>query len=81
MANLEEVIIEEEIARRKARTNLKDFTSYTTTNFDWQPYHRVYYEILDRFAKGKIKKLMVSMPPQHGKVKVAQGGCLLYVWY
>lgn len=67
MPNLEEVIIAEEIARRKARTNLKDFTSYTTTNFDWQPYHKVYYEILDRFAKGKIKKLMISMPPQHGK--------------
>lgn len=67
MANLEEVIIEEEIARRKARTNLKDFTSYTTTNFDWQPYHEAYYHILNEFAFGRIKKLMISMPPQHGK--------------
>ena len=54
-------------ARRKARATLKDYTEYTTTGFDWQPYHVAYYEILDRFAKGKIKKLMVSMPPQHGK--------------
>jgi predicted phage terminase large subunit-like protein len=59
--------IKKEGARRKARTTLKDFTEYTTSEFDWQPYHKAYYEILDRFAKGKIKKLMVSMPPQHGK--------------
>lgn len=32
-----------------------------------EPYHEVYYEILDRFAHGSIKKLIVSMPPQHGK--------------
>ena len=30
-----------ESAIRKARTNLKDFTTYTTTDFEWQPYHKV----------------------------------------
>ena len=28
---------------------------------------KVYYEVLDRFAHQKIRKLIVSMPPQHGK--------------
>lgn len=30
-------------------------------------FHRVYYRLLELFAMGRIRKLMVSMPPQHGK--------------
>lgn len=30
-------------------------------------FHLKYYRILHRFAKGKIKKLIVTVPPQHGK--------------
>jgi predicted phage terminase large subunit-like protein len=30
-------------------------------------FHKRYYSILTDFAHGKIKKLMVFMPPQHGK--------------
>ena len=32
-----------------------------------QNFHRIYYRLLELFARGKIRKLMVSMPPQHGK--------------
>ena len=32
-----------------------------------QPFHRNYYRLLEAFAEGRIRKLMVSMPPQHGK--------------
>ena len=31
------------------------------------PFHRTYYRILDMYAQGKIRKLIVSVPPQHGK--------------
>lgn len=30
-------------------------------------FHRRYYDLLTRFGNGEIKKLMVFMPPQHGK--------------
>lgn len=30
-------------------------------------HHRLYSEYLDKFASGEIKRLMVFMPPQHGK--------------
>lgn len=30
-------------------------------------FHRTYYRILELYAHGKIRKLIVSMPPQHGK--------------
>lgn len=31
------------------------------------PFHRTYYRILELYAHGKIRKLIVSVPPQHGK--------------
>ncbi len=31
------------------------------------PFHNVYYHVLEEFAKKRIKKLMVTVPSQHGK--------------
>ena len=31
------------------------------------PFHRTYYAVLEAFAAGRIKRLIVSVPPQHGK--------------
>lgn len=31
------------------------------------PFHRTYYRILEAYALGRIRKLIVSVPPQHGK--------------
>lgn len=52
---------------RKARTNLLSFTCATMPNFAPVDFHRHYYDVLTDFADQKIKKLMVFMPPQHGK--------------
>lgn len=52
---------------RKARTDLLSFTKATMPTFDPAPFHVCYYHKLTEFAEGKIKKLMVFMPPQHGK--------------
>ena len=57
----ENVIIE------AARRRLVNFAAFVNPKLSLQPFHLVYYEILDRFAHGKIKKLIVQMPPQHGK--------------
>ena len=32
-----------------------------------QPFHRVYYSLLHKFALGELKRLVITMPPQHGK--------------
>ena len=47
--------------------NLLSFTRYTLPSFLPAPFHIAYYEVLTRFAMGEIKKLMITMPPQHGK--------------
>ena len=30
-----------------------------------QPFHRAYYRVLEAFAAGRIRRLIVTMPPQH----------------
>lgn len=47
--------------------NLLTFTQKTLPYFKPAPFHRTYYEKLTDFALGRIQKLMITMPPQHGK--------------
>lgn len=44
-----------------------DFAAKVYPSFRKTPFHESYYRILERFARGDIRKLMVSVPPQHGK--------------
>lgn len=52
---------------RESRSDLLRFTMATMPTFRPASFHRWYYGILSRFAHKEIKKLMVFMPPQHGK--------------
>lgn len=49
------------------RRNLLDMTQYLWPAFHATHFHTSYYKVLDMFAKGIIKKLIVTIPPQHGK--------------
>ena len=51
----------------EAKDNLLKFTKKTMPEFVAGDFHLIYYHLLDLFAKGKIKRLMITMPPQHGK--------------
>lgn len=50
-----------------ARRKLIWFAQYMQSSFQPSPFHRAYYRVLDMFAAGKIKKLIIQAPPQHGK--------------
>ncbi|MBR6830808.1 MAG: phage terminase large subunit [Tidjanibacter sp.] len=39
----------------------------SVSSADLTPFHTNYYRLLERFARGDIRKLIVTMPPQHGK--------------
>lgn len=52
---------------RASRTDLLAFTSATFPSFEPAGFHKNYYNVLTKFANKEIKKLMVFMPPQHGK--------------
>ena len=52
---------------RESRSDLLRFTLSTMPTFRPADFHRRYYKVLTDFAHGEIRKLMVFMPPQHGK--------------
>lgn len=50
-----------------ARRHLLDFTIRLWPQFKATKFHTSYYNVLHLFAIGRIKKLIVTIPPQHGK--------------
>ena len=55
--------VQSELARR----SLPDFARRCVPGFCPTPFHTAYYRTLDAFAKGLVRRLIVSVPPQHGK--------------
>ena len=49
------------------RRHLIDFAQRMMPSFEVTNFNTTYYEILTRFARGEIKRLIITMPPQHGK--------------
>lgn len=50
-----------------ARRDVESFARMVDPQLDITEFHRRYYAILSDFAAAKIRKLIVSVPPQHGK--------------
>lgn len=59
--------IEKEIKILKARSIFQKFVTFTKADYVMNWHHAVLCSYLQKFINGDIKKLMVSMPPQHGK--------------
>lgn len=51
----------------KARTLFPFFAKAVNKQLQYSDFHLKYYRILHRFAVGKIKKLIITVPPQQGK--------------
>lgn len=56
--------------RRNARRSLVDFIQYVSPWWKPQPYHVLLCEKLEAVERGDIKRLMVMMPPRHGKSEI-----------
>jgi hypothetical protein len=50
-----------------AKRSLIDFTTYTMPKYEVNWHHDYIAKILTEFSEGNIKKLMLFVPPQHGK--------------
>lgn len=68
------------LARRRARAGLLDFTTYTKPDYSVNFHHRVLCDYLDRFVAGEIKRLIVSMPPRHGKSELVSRRLPAYIF-
>lgn len=60
--------LEAEKGRRAiARADLLAFTHYTFAQYEAAPHHRRIARTLEAVERGEIDRLMVTMPPRHGK--------------
>jgi predicted phage terminase large subunit-like protein len=68
------------LRRRQARRSLECFTTYTKADYQVNWHHRVLCEYLDRFVAGEIKRLMIFMPPRHGKSELVSRRLPAYIF-
>lgn len=54
-------------ARQSARAGSLSFAQYTMPGYRVGPQHKLLCDKLDAVERGEIKRLMVFMPPRHGK--------------
>ena len=59
------------LARRSARKSLLAFTEYRNPAYVAAPHHALIAEKLEAVERGEIKRLMIFMPPRHGKSELA----------
>jgi len=64
-----DVIIES--AKIKARNSLLDFTRWTMPDYSVTQFHKSFIKQVEKFITGEVKKMMIWIPPQHGKTEIA----------
>lgn len=62
---------QELLKRRTARTRLIDFAQYTLSTYEEAGHHSLIAQRLEAVERGDIKRLMIFMPPRHGKSELA----------
>lgn len=55
------------VMQEAAKKNFLAYSRYMQPDLFVADFQRNYYKVLDLFSQGKIKKLIISAPPQHGK--------------
>ena len=66
-----EEIAAELLRRKRATENLIDFTEFTFPRYRTAEHHKKVAHHLERVIKGECKRLMLLLPPRHGKSELA----------
>ena len=56
-----------EPAVERARRAFDAFAAAVVPALERTAFHEAYFRLLEEFARGRIRRMMVSVPPQHGK--------------
>ena len=65
--------------REEAKDNFMSFAHHVYDNFIEGRHHRVIAEKLEQVAQGKLKRLIINMPPRHSKSELAS--YLMPAWF
>lgn len=66
-----EIAVLDWMAREDATRNLIPFTEYTLHDYTPANHHRIIASKLESVERGEIDRLMIFMPPRHGKSELA----------
>lgn len=59
------------LSRRRASEDLIAFTEHTFARYSTAPHHRIIAGQLERVERGEVDRLMLLVPPRHGKSELA----------
>ena len=68
---IEQIKLLRELQRRKARKTLRDFLPYINPKYQTKWFHREIADACQALFEGLWSKVMISIPPQHGKSLIA----------
>lgn len=60
-----------QLSRRRARESLIDFAPQIVFDYQAAPHHSLICDRLEAVERGDIDRLMIAMPPRHGKSQLA----------
>lgn len=58
-------------AIQRARKSMLPFVKYTMPDYSVKWFNRSICKVLDRVASGELKKVLINVPPQHGKSQLS----------
>lgn len=78
--NTNKYLLHKRIKQELARRSLSEFALYTDTRYDLNWHHELLCEYLDDFVERKRTRLMVFMPPRHGKSELVSRKLPAYIF-
>lgn len=69
----------DEIARERARRRLLDFVQYTKPDYEVNWHHEIICRELDALVSGETTRLILCMPPRHGKSELVSRRLPAYI--
>jgi predicted phage terminase large subunit-like protein len=77
--DLELAYLEELEAQSRGRESFRGFIQYTDPNYEMNWHHAILCDKLEEFAQGKIKRLIVEVPPRRGKSELCSRKLPAYI--
>lgn len=74
------MVLLQERMRLEAMTSFPAFLRYINPKYQMEWFHRVIAEHCERLLRGDIQKLMIFMPPQHGKSLIVSQSFPAWAW-
>ena len=72
--------LRKELGREKARRSIAEFCLFTDGRYQMNWHHRLLCEYLDAFTRKEMRRLMVFMPPRHGKSELVSRKLPAYIF-